>query len=151
MLFEMIFMEAAARLFPTINEIFSSEESLFQKIERFCEEYINVVIENPYLPLFVINEINQDPNYFLAKVWTGKSKPNPRKFLEQLEKEIKNGTIRAVNPLHLLMNLLSMTVFPFVAKPMFQKNFGLNEQQFRLMMDQRKKEIPDFIIKSLRK
>src|SRR4249920_2351657 len=52
-LFEVIFMEAAAQLFPRINEIFFSDYSLFEKIERFCEEYMAVVMENPYLPLFV--------------------------------------------------------------------------------------------------
>ena len=93
-----------------------------------------------------MNEINQDPEYFLQKVWAGKSKPNPAKFLEQIEREVKKGTIKRISPLHLLMNLISMTIFPFVAKPMFQKNLGIDELQFRAVMEQRKKEIPKFII-----
>lgn len=150
-LFEMIFLEAAQRLFPRINDIFNSDESLFQKIERFCDEYISAVMENPYLPLFVLNEINQAPERFLKKVWTGENKPNPKKFLEQMEKEVKKGTIKRVDPLHLLMNLISMTIFPFVAKPMFQMNFGISEQQFRTFMEQRKKEVPKFIIDAISK
>lgn len=150
-LFEVIFMEAAEKLFPRINAIFNADQPLFEKIESFCEEYITVVSENPYLPLFVLNEINQDPEYFLQKVWSGRSKPNPAKFLEQIEKEVKKGTIRRISPLHLLMNLISMTIFPFVAKPMFQKNLGLDELQFRAVMEQRKKEIPKFIIDSIKK
>jgi TetR/AcrR family transcriptional regulator len=150
-LFEVIFMEAAEKLFPRINAIFNADQPLFEKIESFCEEYITVVSENPYLPLFVLNEINQDPEYFLQKVWAGRSKPNPAKFLEQIEKEVKKGTIKRISPLHLLMNLISMTIFPFVAKPMFQKNLGLDELQFRAVMEQRKKEIPKFIIDSIKK
>jgi TetR/AcrR family transcriptional regulator len=88
-LFEMIFMEAAAKLFPRINAIFNADQSLFEKIESFCEEYISIVMENPYLPLFVLYEINQNPEYFLQKVWKGNSKPNPSKFLEQMEREVK--------------------------------------------------------------
>lgn len=150
-LFEVIFMEAAQKLFPRINAIFESDQPLFEKIENFCDEYISIVMENPFLPLFVLNEINQDPDYFLRKVWTGKSKPNPAKLLEQMEKEVKKGNIKRVNPIHLLMNLISMTIFPFLAKPMFQKNLGMNETQFRLAMEERKKEIPRFIIDALRK
>ncbi len=150
-LFEMIFMEAAQKLFPRINAIFDSDQPLFEKIESFCEEYITVVSENPYLPLFVLNEINQDPEYFLKKVWAGKSKPNPAKFLQQIEREVRKGTIKRINPLHLLMNLISMTIFPFVAKPMLQKNLGLDETQFRTVMEQRKKEVPKFIIDSIKK
>jgi TetR/AcrR family transcriptional regulator len=150
-LFEVIFMEAANKLFPRINAIFSSDQPLFEKIESFCEEYITVILENPYLPLFVLNEIHQDPEYFLQKVWAGKSRPQPEKFLQQIEQEIKKGTIKRISPLQLLMNLISLTIFPFVARPMFEKNLGLDALQFRSVMEQRKKEIPRFIIDAIKK
>jgi TetR/AcrR family transcriptional regulator len=150
-LFEKVFMEAASHLFPKINEVFNSDASLFEKIEKFCAEYITVVMENPYLPLFVMNEVNQDPEYFMKKVWGPKSKPNPANFLAQIEAEVKKGTIKPISPLQLMMNLLSMTIFPFIAKPIIQMNLGLDEFQFRHAMEQRKKEIPKFIIDSIRK
>jgi TetR/AcrR family transcriptional regulator len=150
-LFEEIFMEAASKLFPKIEEIFVSEQPLFLKIEQFCDEYITVVIENPYLPLFVLNEMNQDPVYFMNKIWGKNKGPKPQKFLEQIGEEVKKGRIRNINPLHLLMNLISMTVFPFVSKPLFQMNLGIDELQFRMFMEQRKKEIPKFIIDAIKK
>jgi AcrR family transcriptional regulator len=150
-LFEVIFLEAAQKLFPAIIVVFESDIPLFQKLERFCEEYITVMSENPYLPLFVLNEINQDPETFLTKIWGKQNLPRPKKFLEQIEKEIKKGTIKRVSPLQLLMNLISMTIFPFVAKSMFQFNLHLDELQFRTIMEQRKKEIPKFIIDSIKK
>ncbi len=150
-LFEVIFMEAAAKLFPKINQIFSSDLPLFGKIENFCSEYIDVMIENPYLPLFVLNEINQDPAHFFEKLWVIKTRPDPSKFLAQIEKEVKKGTIKRVSPLNLLLNLISMSIFPFVGKPMIQLTLGLDELQFRLVMEQRKKEIPEFIINSIKK
>lgn len=149
-LFEMIFQEAAIKLFPKINFIFESDMPLFEKITHFSEEYITVMLENPYLPLFVLNEISKDPHYFLEKVW-GANKPRPEKFLKQIEKEVKKGTIKNISPVQLLMNMISMTIFPFIAKPMFQVNIGLDELQYRSIMEQRKKEIPKFIIDSIRK
>jgi AcrR family transcriptional regulator len=150
-LFEVIFLEAAQKLFPKINSIFESDMPLFQKIEHFSEEYITVMAENPYLPLFVLNEINQDPKTFLNKIWGKQNLPRPQKFLEQIEKEVRKGTIKKVSPLHLLMNLISLSVFPFVAKSMFQFTLGLDELQYRAIMEQRKKEIPKFIIDSIKK
>jgi TetR/AcrR family transcriptional regulator len=150
-LFEVIFLEAAQKLFPKINSIFESDMPLFQKIEHFSEEYITVMAENPYLPLFVLNEINQDPETFLNKIWGKQNLPRPQKFLEQIEKEVRKGTIKKVSPLHLLMNLISLSVFPFVAKSMFQFTLGLDELQYRAIMEQRKKEIPKFIIDSIKK
>lgn len=150
-LFETVFLGEAQKFFPKINAIFNADAPLFQKIENFVEEYIAEMQENPYLPWFVLNEINRDPDQFLYKVWGKDNLPKPAKFLEQMEKEIRNGTIKRIHPMHLLMNLLSMTIFPFVARPMLQRNMQLPDAQFRELMEQRKKEIPRFIIDSIKK
>ncbi len=149
-LFEVIFAEAASRLFPAINEIFNSDDDLFKKIERFCEEYLSIVIENPYLPMFVLNEIHRDPDYCLQNIFPTGIRPDPSKFLKQIEREIKNGTIRKIHPMNLLMNLLSMCIFPFVAKPMMERIMNMEPNQFNKLMDQRKKEIARFVIDSIR-
>ena len=60
-LFEMIFKEAASSLFPKVIAIVAEDISLFDKIRKFTREYLDIVIENPYLPLFVLNEINRQP------------------------------------------------------------------------------------------
>lgn len=150
-LFETVFMEEAHKFFPKINAIFQSDDPLFEKIEKFVNEYIDEMQENPYLPWFVINEINRDPDRFMQNVLGKNNRPKPAKFLEQIEKEIKKGTIKRIHPLHLLMNLLSMTIFPFIAKPMITRNLGISELQFSQVMEQRRKEIPKFIIDSIKK
>ncbi len=150
-LFETIFMDEAQRFFPKINAIFQSEDPLFEKIEKFVDEYIDEMQENPYLPWFVLNEINRDPDTFMQRVLGESNRPKPAKFLEQIEREIKKGTIKRIHPVHLLMNLLSMTIFPFVARPMITRNLQMSETQFRKTMEERKKEIPKFIIDSIKK
>jgi TetR/AcrR family transcriptional regulator len=150
-LFETIFMSEAQKFFPKINAIFQSDDPLFEKIERFVNEYIDEMQENPYLPWFVINEINRDPDRFMQNVLGNDHRPKPAKFLEQIEKEIKKGTIKRISPVHLLMNLLSMTIFPFVARPMITRNLRMSELLFRQTMEQRKKEIPKFIIDAIKK
>ena len=150
-LFEVIFLEAVQKLFPKINSIFESDMPLFEKIEHFCEEYITVMAENPYVPLFVLNEISNDPENFLTRIWDKKGFPRPQKFLDQIEKEARKGTIKRISPLHLLINLISMCIFPFVGKSMIQFTMGLDELQFRNIIMQRKKEVPKFIIDSIKK
>ena len=49
-LFETIFLEEAQKFFPKINAIFQSDDPLFLKIEKFVDEYIDEMLENPYLP-----------------------------------------------------------------------------------------------------
>ena len=150
-LFETIFMGEAHKFFPKINAIFQSDDPLFEKIEKFVHEYIDEMQANPYLPWFVINEINRDPDRFMQSVLGNENRPKPAKFLEQIEKEIKKGTIKRISPIHLLMNLLSMTIFPFVARPMIIRNLRMSDTQFKEAMEQRKKEIPKFIIDAIKK
>ena len=150
-LFEVIFREAAARLFPKLNLIFESDLSLFEKIEKFTAQYIDVILENPYLPLFVLNEIHRDPEAFLTHIWQRENMPRPEKFLDQIEREIKKGNIKRISPLQLLLNLISLCIFPFMARPMFQIHLGVDDLQFRNLMQQRKTEVPRFIIDAIRK
>lgn len=149
-LFEVIFKEAAARLFPKISETLSLDIPLFDKIRQFTNDYLEIVIENPYLPLFVLNEINKQPSAFISKIF-GKHPPPIYKLAEQIEKEIKKGLIKPVSPAHLIINMLSMCVFPFIGKPMIQLTMNIDELQFRNMMEQRKTMIADFIIESIKK
>ncbi len=150
-LFETIFVVEAQRFFPKITMIFQSDAPLFEKIENFVSEYIDEMQENPYLPWFVINEMNRDPEKFMDKVWGKENLPKPARFLEQIEEEIKAGRIKRINPIHLLMNMISMTIFPFLGKPMFVRNLRLSDKQFNEIIEQRKKEIPKFIIDSIKK
>ena len=150
-LFEVIFFEAAQKLFPKINLIFESDMPLFEKIENFAEQYITMMSENPYLPLFVLNEVSKEPEIFIKKIWGKQNMPHPEKFLVQIEREVKNRTIKKISPLHLLINLISLSVFPFVAKPMIQFTLGLDEMQFKNVMEQSKKEVAKFIIDSIKK
>ena len=149
-LFETVFAEQAQKFFPRLNMIFESDLPLFEKIEKFVQEYIDELTVSPYLPWFVMNEINRDPDRFLAQTWTKDRLPNPAKLLMQIEAEVKRGAIRPIQPINLLMNMVSMVVFPYIGRPMFERHLGMPEQRFMQLMEARKKEIPQFIIAAIR-
>lgn len=149
-LFEQIFAEVAGHFLPRIIAIFESEKTVFEKIDTFCSEYINQVIQTPYVPIFILNEINRHPEEFLKKVF-GNKMPPMEKVIKQLEKEKKQGTIKKVEPMELLLNVVSLCIFPFVARPMIQLVTGMDRTQFNAMMEQRKKEVSRLIIDSIKK
>ena len=150
-LFGLVFLEEAQKFFPKINAIFNSDAPLFDKIQNFVTEYIDEMQVNPYLPWFIMNELHRDADQFMYKIWGKENLPKPGRFLEQIEQEIRSGRIKKISPMHLLMNMISMTIFPFVGKPMFIRNLRLTDKQFSEVMEQRKKEIPKFIIDSIKK
>ena len=115
-LFETIFMEVAKHFLPRVSEIFESGKPLFDKIELFCETYIQQMKETPYLPLFILGEATRRPETFVKKVLETGNRLFIF-FVAQVQQEIKSGNIKPVHPLQLLIDILSMCVFPFMARP----------------------------------
>jgi len=149
-LFSMIFVEAMGKLLPRIIAIFNGDEPLFTKIEMFCQQYIETVIENPYIPLFVIYELNREPKKFIENMWQDGKKPVLKKLMKQIEAEIKKGTIKPIDPFQLVLNMLSLCIFPFVGKPILQHISGMDNEQYLQMLERRKTEVSQFIIASIK-
>jgi TetR/AcrR family transcriptional regulator len=148
-LFEQVFLDAASHFLPTVFQILESERSLFEKIELFCHTYIDQLIKTPFVPIFIINEINRQPQAFLKKLM-GSKMPPVQKILKQIETETREGRIRPIDPLQFLMNILSLCVFPFLVRPMVQLVTTISDKQFMALMEERKKEVPKLIISSIK-
>ena len=130
--------------------IFESDKSLFKKIEMFVAEYIDQMRQTPYLPIFVLNEVNRQPETFIKRMM-GNRRPPLKKFFSSVEAEVKKGVIQPINPAQLLLNIISLCIFPFVARPMFQILANIDKTVFDKILEQRKKEVPKFIIDAIKK
>jgi len=150
LLFKAVFMNAFGQLAPQINEIFNSEDTVFDKIKKFTHSYISFVILNPYLPQFVIQEMNNNPEFVMSFL-NNENRPNPAILISQIEKEIANGIIKPINPKQLLLDIFSMTVFPFAAKMMVKGMIQISDTEFNQMMEERKTSIAEQIINSIKR
>lgn len=149
-LFKAVFKETFFKLLPNLVDLMKSDISLFDKIKLFVQIYIDIINENPSLPSFIIHELNRNPDSVVGLIKS--SGVNPLSFVNQVQEEIENGSIEPIKPLHLIVNMLSMCIFPFVAKPILQDIiFNKDEQQYEIFIQERKKEVADFIINSIRK
>ncbi|MDX1943385.1 MAG: TetR/AcrR family transcriptional regulator [Saprospiraceae bacterium] len=150
-LFDSIFQQIKGGLLPKVAEIFKADLPLFDKIRLFVESYIDLLLESPYVPLFMMNEVNKDPENFIQKMGIiEKLQSFLPYFIVQLQDEIEKGNIKPIHPMHLLMNTMSMCVFPFLAKPMLQRVSGMSDAQYMDMMRERKKIITEFVISSIK-
>jgi TetR/AcrR family transcriptional regulator len=149
-LFEAVFMKAFSQLAPQVNLIFSSNESIFDKIKQFTDSYISFVIDHPSLPQFIIQEMNNNPE-FVIQFLNNVNRPNPRLMMAQIEQEITAGIIKPIPPKQLLMDIFSLTVFPFAAQTMVKGMFHISEIEFNQMMEERKTSIAELIINSIKK
>jgi TetR/AcrR family transcriptional regulator len=149
-LFEAIFFNAFQQFIPRIMENMKADISFEAKIESFVENYINILISIPQLPSFVLTEVNRNPERIAEML--GKMGVMPSYILEMIQQEVDKGNIRAVNPKHLLANIIALCVFPFAARPLFQiVLYGNEAEKYDAFLEERKKEVSRFIIQSIKK
>jgi TetR/AcrR family transcriptional regulator len=149
-LFEIIFTEAINKVLTSLNSILATPMPFPEKIKAIVENYLTALMANPQLPLFVLNEITQNPEMFVQKLKEKVGFPNVNAFLMEIAVAGEQGIIRKISPLQLIMNIISMSVFPFVAKPLFQAVTEIDDVQFRMVMEERKRSLATFILDALR-
>ncbi len=149
LLFEQVFFEEVKKFSPILKNAIAQDVDLYQKIHNICEAYILMALDNPFVPVFVVGETNKQPDFFIHKMFDGDFPDFPKLAL-QIDNEVKAGKIKHILPHHLIMNMMSMCVFPFLMKPMFIVGMGIDKEVFQNLMLQRIKEVPKFIIDSIK-
>ena len=149
LLFEAVFNNAFSLLAPQLNKVLNDDSSIENKIKNFTSNYISFISKHPYLPNFIIQELNRNPE-FILKLKENKGFPNIEKFKKQVQLEIDNGTLKQIKGEQLFINILSLSIFPFVATPLIKAFANLDDTTFKKLMDERKIEVANFIINSIK-
>lgn len=148
-LYEAVARAVIGKAVPMIRQMFEGDLPLEEKIRRFIDFYISLISRNPFIPLFIISEVNKHPERFFETIFP-KDLPRPEMFFKQVKDEIAAGHIRPINPKHLIVNIISLCVFPFVGKPLMRLILGMNLAETRIFMEERKAEVTSFVLASLR-
>lgn len=149
LLFEAVFKQAFLLLAPQLNNVINENTSLFEKIEKFSANYISFIIKHPYLPNFIIQELNRNPD-FLNNLIEKKQFPSIEKFKLQVTENIENGLIKPIDPSQLFINLISLNVLPFLAAPLLKGFLNIDDKNYNQLLENRKTEVADFIINAIK-
>ena len=146
-LFEAIFKDALGTVLPPVVSILVSDLPLFEKINHFTDQYIDILSKNPDIAGFVLHELKMNPDRLLGSL--AQTGIDLSIIGNQLQQEAKAGNIRPVETGHFVANLISMCVFPFIARPVFMGLLGMEEKEFDFFMEERKKIVSETMIRSL--
>ena len=151
-LFQKIF-EEKIRFFATSFLAIDKEGGTFEeRLIRKIETHFDVLRKNPKLASLIVNEVITNP----ARIDGIKEKVGelPLKILAtfqtDLDAEIKKGVIRNILLADFLMNILFMNVSIFVFAPVFQRFTGASNKDIEALLEHRKKENVEIILRSLR-
>jgi AcrR family transcriptional regulator len=144
-LFDIIMLESMKEFLLSLTDVVNDRKtSLERKIEILAGNYIDLLIEQPEIPLFVLSELRTNPEEFISRM-------NLKKFImesyffSQVKQNIAEGKIKSANPLHFFMNIMSLIVFPFISSPILLNLGDMKQDDFNTLMHQRKALIPLWI------
>ncbi|WP_025763454.1 TetR/AcrR family transcriptional regulator [Dyadobacter tibetensis] len=141
-LFDMIMADNMQQFVLGLAQITNDKATSYQeKFALLASSYTDLLLNQPEMPIFILSEIRNNPVGLFQRVRLDKIILSSNMF-EQVKEAMKRGEIQQINPMHILMNLLGLTVFPFVASPMLKQFGGMNEGAYRDLMLERKKMIP---------
>jgi TetR/AcrR family transcriptional regulator len=152
-----VFEQAIAELFPPVAEVLTSELKLEEKVRRVVAIELDLLSRNPYLPAYIIGEINSDPKRALQLVESA-SRLQSRGILtrmlkvlrRQIQARVKSGSMREISAEQFIANLLSLCIFPFATKPLMQTVLQLSDKGFKRFIAERKADLPVFFLNALR-
>jgi len=149
LLFEAVFKSAFLMLAPQLNKVLNSDDSLNDKIRNFTKNYISFIIKHPYLPNFIINELNRNPE-FVKKLTSEKHFPTIKYFKQQVIENVENGNIKPIKPEQLFINIMALNIFPFIASPLLKGFLSITDESYKQLLEERTTEVSNFIINALK-
>jgi TetR/AcrR family transcriptional regulator len=154
---EAVFGRILRGLFPPIVAILGSELELEDKVHRFVALELDVLSRNPFVPAYLIAEMNQHPDRVpqlvkaLAGVELGGVLPPVRATLQrQIDARVAAGTLRHITAEQFFVNLVSLCIFPFAARPLICAAMGMDAERFAAFIDERRTALPEFFLGALR-
>ena len=148
-LFQKVFEEAIQEFLSKVIRLLSSDLPLDMKVYKAVDLYTRMLLNNPDLPIFILSEIREFPKHLTNLFQSSEAKPF-EKLEQQLQHAYKQNHIRKTSVYTFMMNLLGLTVFPFVVEPLARNLFQMDRDSFEQEILKRKKILPEMIIQTLK-
>jgi AcrR family transcriptional regulator len=145
-LFKAVFDKLAETMFRKFSSILAKEIPFEEKIAYFFSEHISFLQKNPNLPLFIITEVARDPellNKYISSV-------NFQTIGETVKPDLNPG-ITEKEIAHLMVTIVSMSVFPVLARPIVEAILAPQGIDYDTFLEERKAYSPQFMSKAIRK
>ena len=141
-LYEIIMVETLQSFSEGVILIFNDDNtSLKEKVSLFVDHYIALLSQNENVAPFIINAVRDSPDEYLSKIGI-LDEVKSSVFIKQFQEGMMKGEIPPIHPVHFILNLMSLIVFPFIAQPMISVVSGIPKLDFFESVQERKRLVP---------
>lgn len=151
MLFDAIFDQLMDSLLPDLGVIIDENLPFLEKLPKIIERYVNTLQKNPLFPIFVINELQRDPEHIYCSVLKDLPRVEPIMRLHaQLMNEMERGLIKKMPLYYMATTLISLLVFPMLVRnPVTTIFLEGDTEKFDAFVEERIPFVTDIMIRLL--
>lgn len=147
-LFDAIFGRLIGLAFPRIGRVLQEDIPFVEKVEHVVDTYMDLLLKHPYLPAFIIKEMNRDRSLFFKLI--EKYGFNLEFLFAIVQDAMDCNEIVRMKPEHLLVNVIGLCVFPFTVKPVISHvAFDDDKKATQAFYEERRVEIKRFVIRAI--
>lgn len=115
MLFKAIFGHLMEAILPNVRKIVGEDIPILEKMDRVVDQYIKVSQENMLFPIFVVTEMNRDPEHLYQVILNDPEKILPVIRLRgEIEEEMNKGNLRKIPLIEVVSVLIGSLIFPIL-------------------------------------
>ncbi len=143
-LFERVFKEAFQEFWPQITKSILESGTVEDFLKRAIGSYVDLFMNKPYLPIFILSEVNSNPDRIESLIKEGGVQPQI--IIEYLQDKMEQGLLKKMNPRELLVNVISLSIFPFAGRPLIERMiFNGDKESVNSFLKERKHTIFEFL------
>lgn len=148
-LFEMIFKSALEEFLLSMLYVFSSDQSLEEKMKIFIEKEYEFLSKHPELPSFIINELNRSESCSSTTHNVHFEKIAETGIFNECRKAQDEGKMRDLNLLSITLLVMSNCQYPVMAKNLMQTIHNLSESEYDEQLVKHKEYVTEMLVNFL--
>lgn len=150
-LFRLVFKKVFQEIFSSLTKAFDSDMPLFDKIEIAVNQFSDFIAKHPRLPFFILSEMNKNAEKHMERMRQANAEPPFLTLQNEIESNKKTGVVRSdYESKQFLLNMMSLILFPFIAKPMVLYMHDLSQKEYTELLRSRKKLITNILIQDIK-